>query len=401
MKDPPRLLDQLAALQHEELGALRAGMGLEPTEAAKQAVWQDLSRRLYPPPQDPGGTGSSGGDPGSGADSPWDVGPVGGAAGAGSSGVSVAGSVASSHAASVTAASVLKSLALGMGIGAAATVGGQVAWEVGAAADTDPRATPVVSASLPSPRAPCLAVSASGQGRARVPAPVESQGDYLARRPDPMSGQPGVGVAAAPKALEPALRPAPEELSDVASTASAPVSDLREESRLIARARALLLARRSAEALELLRRARARFADGMLVQEREALVIEAMAQSGQHRAARQRATSFRRAYPSSPHVPACRRRLQPGAIADGPRAVPRLRSRARWLTSALASDSVALRRGWRRERGQCDLCCAGMRRTGLPDRDGDLLQCQQSHDRLDLRRHLVEDLRRSDGVGVS
>jgi hypothetical protein len=52
----------------------------------------------------------------------------------------------------------------------------------------------------------------------------------------------------------------------------------------------------------LLDAARTEFAEGALVQEREALSIEALSRSGQREAADRRAAAFLRAYPGSPHV---------------------------------------------------------------------------------------------------
>ena len=71
---------------------------------------------------------------------------------------------------------------------------------------------------------------------------------------------------------------------------------------MVGEARALLRSGQSLAALHQLDQARARFPGGMLGQEREALAIEALSQSGQRAAARERAAAFLRAYPSSPHA---------------------------------------------------------------------------------------------------
>ena len=67
-------------------------------------------------------------------------------------------------------------------------------------------------------------------------------------------------------------------------------------------AREGLRAGRAALVLRQLEAARARFPDGTLAQEREALAIEALWRSGQRAAARLRAEAFARTYPGSPHA---------------------------------------------------------------------------------------------------
>ena len=70
---------------------------------------------------------------------------------------------------------------------------------------------------------------------------------------------------------------------------------------MILGARRLLRAGDPAGALTLLDAARTRFPDGGLVQEREALTIEALVRSGQRALATKRAEAFLRDYPKSPH----------------------------------------------------------------------------------------------------
>jgi len=82
---------------------------------------------------------------------------------------------------------------------------------------------------------------------------------------------------------------------------NARASQLREESEMILGARRVLRAGDSLRALTLLDAARARFPEGILVQEREALSIEALVRSGQRALATKRAEAFLRAYPKSPH----------------------------------------------------------------------------------------------------
>ena len=82
---------------------------------------------------------------------------------------------------------------------------------------------------------------------------------------------------------------------------NARASRLREESEMILGARRVLRAGDPLRALTLLDAARARFPEGILVQEREALSIEALVRSGQRALATKRAEAFLRAFPKSPH----------------------------------------------------------------------------------------------------
>ena len=70
---------------------------------------------------------------------------------------------------------------------------------------------------------------------------------------------------------------------------------------MILDARRVLRAGDPARALTLLDAARARFPDGILAQEREALTIEALVRSGQRSVATKHAEAFLREYPKSPH----------------------------------------------------------------------------------------------------
>jgi outer membrane protein assembly factor BamD (BamD/ComL family) len=82
---------------------------------------------------------------------------------------------------------------------------------------------------------------------------------------------------------------------------NARASQLREESEMILGARRVLRAGDSLRALTLLDAARTRFPEGILVQEREALSIEALVRSGQRALATKRSEAFSRAFPKSPH----------------------------------------------------------------------------------------------------
>ena len=121
----------------------------------------------------------------------------------------------------------------------------------------------------------------------------------------PGASPPRVGAPAAegPRPVKVAVHsaPRPNAVAAAALAESMRASQLREESAMILGARRLLRAGDSAGALTLLDAARTRFADGGLVQEREALTIEALVRSGQRALATKRAEAFLRDYPKSPH----------------------------------------------------------------------------------------------------
>ena len=80
------------------------------------------------------------------------------------------------------------------------------------------------------------------------------------------------------------------------------VSQLEGETRALRRARDELRAGKLADAFATLEASQRRFAAPELVQEREALMIELLARSGQQAAAAQRARAFLSRFPESPHA---------------------------------------------------------------------------------------------------
>jgi len=113
----------------------------------------------------------------------------------------------------------------------------------------------------------------------------------------------GAPAAEGPRPVKVAAHssPRPSAVAAAAHTETTRASQLREESAMILGARRVLRAGDPARALALLDAARTRFAEGGLVQEREALTIEALVRSGQRALATKRAEAFLRAYPKSPH----------------------------------------------------------------------------------------------------
>jgi hypothetical protein len=109
--------------------------------------------------------------------------------------------------------------------------------------------------------------------------------------------------AVVPRATSPVVRGA----RDGAAARRQQPSRLAAEGSVVLEARRTLRDGDAAGALRRLEAARGEFADGALVQEREALTIEALYRDGQHDAATHRAASFLRAYPGSPHAASVRR----------------------------------------------------------------------------------------------
>jgi hypothetical protein len=103
--------------------------------------------------------------------------------------------------------------------------------------------------------------------------------------------------------VTPALAPRPRRV--VEATRSAP-SSLAAEGQVVLEARRALRDGDAEAALRRLEEARRAFADGALVQEREALTIEALQRAGQREAAAARARVFLHAYPGSPHAASVR-----------------------------------------------------------------------------------------------
>ena len=147
----------------------------------------------------------------------------------------------------------------------------------------------------------------------RGPIPPRTQSSAPATAPaapppdeqPPGASPPPVGAPAAegPRSVKVAAHsaPRPNAVAAAALAENARASQLREESAMILGARRVLRAGDPARALTLLDAARTRFADGGLVQEREALTIEALVRSGQRALATKRAEAFLRDYPKSPH----------------------------------------------------------------------------------------------------
>ncbi len=132
--------------------------------------------------------------------------------------------------------------------------------------------------------------------------------------PPPAPSEPAVDVtpSVAPPAAAPATAPPiAEKKADeprVKATGSSEKALGPSEAELLERARRLLGSNPSG-ALELAQQHRARFAGGVLAQEREVIAIEALRRLGRSAEADARAEAFERAFPNSAH----RRKLDSGS----------------------------------------------------------------------------------------
>jgi hypothetical protein len=257
MKDPVRWLEDESDLSREERRVMGADQALRAPPGAKAAVRSALSVTLA----------------------------VAGTAAA-------SGSAASTAAASgVTALSLIKVVGLGMALGA--SVSGAVYFGM-------PRPSAPVAQVLPAANP-----SAVTPNRA-TPVPRDAMGRVEA---EPEQHAPEAASVAAPAAGHPAARRVDPGALDTASRSLEPSSPEPRESegQRVARARALLRSGDAPRALDVLRALERDEPAGLLVQEREAMLIESLAATGQREAARQRAAVFLERYPSSPHAAAVRR----------------------------------------------------------------------------------------------
>ena len=162
--------------------------------------------------------------------------------------------------------------------------------------------------------AKALGVSAALKGAiVAVALGAGSIAGYRAFRPTaaPLAPAEVAVTRAPPEAVAPPELAAPHKPAlparDATPAARRPApSHLAAEGRVVLEARAALRDGRPEDALRVLEPARAEFAGGALVQEREALTIEALAKTGRRADASRRADAFLRAYPGSPHATAVR-----------------------------------------------------------------------------------------------
>jgi hypothetical protein len=108
------------------------------------------------------------------------------------------------------------------------------------------------------------------------------------------------------------MRAPPVSAAPTSRTKAAPAaSDLAKEGEYIETARVALARGRAADALQAIEEHAARFPHGRLVEEREALAVQALVLAGEAGAAQARAARFHHAYPDSVFGPAVDRALAP------------------------------------------------------------------------------------------
>jgi hypothetical protein len=300
MSDPRRMVDDQDDLSEVEKGALAAARADRPRTQFVDGVWTALVARIAPMGPASPGQGPSGGPP-----APRSMASSTGTLGATAS----AGTIA-----------VVKAAAVGAVIAAVALIGRTIVTQT-------PTPTQVPSTSESQVASPTGAVPGQGDPRAapigtgaaepQVPAhdrSLENQatgvepGVEASRLPNPVPRAPAGGLRKSGDRPRDPTAPRDRQVSPESSSPASGSSfaaetpeDIRAETGLVAAGREALRAGHLAAATGLLEQARQRFPQGVLRQEREALAIEALVQSGQRELAVERARTFFRSYPDSPH----------------------------------------------------------------------------------------------------
>ncbi len=256
MGDPKRWLEKEGGATELERELLRRAPNLDPPTHKSAEVWAALAARL--PPIGPSG---------------------GGEGGAGASGVEAGGGAL---ALATKTGGTFVALKLGV---ATVAVGGSLALLYSSVGPERPAAT--------------LAPASTA-------APVVSQTSSTTAEPvpTPLAPETQTENPRSPPRVDRASRPTPSRARVAPATpdSAQQASLLREESQLVERARAALRGGDPSQALLLLETARTRFPNGVLEQERQALTIEALANTGHEADAGRRAAVFLKTYPGSPHA---------------------------------------------------------------------------------------------------
>lgn len=288
-RPPKRWLDDPMSATPLERDLLRTGLDDEPPPEAKAAVWAALVPQ-FPPP---------GGAPGVAAKA------ASAKAAAGAGGAGAAGAIGGG---------LLKSALIGAGSAAALIAAYSVITPSKSEAPRPPPSAVIADA-------PGAVVTGARSTGASAPRPIDSgktlDPDVRPDLPLPSAGAPSPaaipsGSAAAPQAsggsaAEPS-RPEDFTAHGAATIGSEPPvagdrqSQLLEESRRLTEARGALRSGDANATIAALRDLDRQFPGGGLGQEREALMIEALAASGRRAEAKARAEAFLKAYPSSPHA---------------------------------------------------------------------------------------------------
>jgi len=199
-------------------------------------------------------------------------------------------------------------------VAGAVVVGGAALWLGLSPPAPRVSASPAIAAGAPlHPAPPVAEADALGTAKAPVAAPVPLPPSVAA----PAVSPPITVPAAPPTVAELPLVPDEEVAPDAApkarrAKAKRPALSVQEamaEADIIARAKRAL-ATSPTEALALADEAQRTYRKGMLVQEREAIAIQALARLGRADQANQRAESFLKRYGRGPHAAAVRSALQ-------------------------------------------------------------------------------------------
>lgn len=301
MSAPKPWRDDPSELSALERRVLRSGERMAAPRGSKQQIWLSLAARL--PLAAVASTSSA-----LGSVSAPKAAAINGASQAPALGSAVSGGKG------LVTATVLKALSVGFALGAASM--GAAIWLAPSESQPPSSRTPVRTASKPA-AAPDRIMAPSQPAARAEPAPaLEVPARRVARLETEKKGAPSIEPEPAPAPVDPSAARAafPEPVQAAPPpVASAPASArdrARLESQRVAEARALLHSGDPRGALALLRSVASEFPNGVLVQEREALTIDALLASGDRDRARQRASDFVQRYPDSPHTPAVQRALR-------------------------------------------------------------------------------------------
>jgi hypothetical protein len=266
-----RLLDDSNGGSSFERDLLRAGANLEPPKGADAAIFAALLAKTAAGAAATASTAKAAAATASQASSVAKA--SAGAAKAGAAAVAAKTGAGGAAIATAAGAGLLKSVLIGAG--SAIFVLGTYSVVAPPAKDDAP--VPTVAAVVAPPPVVATPTPKTPQNSGVAPAPTEVTSADPAPPPS----------AAAPHA---------------AKSADSDIDRLKQESAMLATARDALRRGDAAGALAQLEKTRAAFPGGVLVQEREALTIEALYQRGDRGAAAERAKAFLKAYPASPHA---------------------------------------------------------------------------------------------------
>lgn len=287
---PKRWLEDSDDAANAVRDVLRVGRDMDPPEGAERGVWLALSAQIA--------AGGAGVGSGAGASATT------GSTAAGTS--AVTGTGASTTAAGAASSGLIKAILIGAFGGVIAVSGYSVLEPASppAVSQGEQQADPPAAHNKPSAIAPALTSKPKTESPKTSEAPVSAGGSAPAPS-QAVSAPTGSAPPADSASAQTAFQPSGD--STVGSGSFAPgspeerASRLREENELVGQARGALRAGDPARAMQILMQAGQKFPDGVLGQEREALMIEALAKSGSRDAASVRAAAFIKAHPTSPH----------------------------------------------------------------------------------------------------